>query len=230
MPPQPAEQPAVPPSETPAPAPPEMPGSPPVQSPGLPPPPTPITGRFGDAARAVAAALFAVLAVLPAAHAQPAGAPVGAADRRFMGEATSSGMVEIVLGRLAQEKAVGEPVRHLGQQLVDDHIKANEALKALAAAKGVALPTGLTAEEKAYASHVKKLKGVAFDRTYLAKMVADHQKAVALFAQASSSASDPDVKAFAQTSLPTMRSHLEMAKQASSTAVTPPKRGTAARE
>ncbi len=219
----------------------ERPSTPPVHI-SAPPAPTPITGAV--AVRRLARASVVCTALVgagwplaaPAAATQAvatplASAPVDAADRHFMSEATTDGMIEIVFGRIAQEKGNSDAVRTIGAHLVDDHIKGNETLKALAAMKGVPLPTGLSSEEKATASHMKKLKGANFDRQYLARMFAGHQKSVALFTRASSEASDPDVKSFAAATLPTLKSHLEMLKQASAAPVTaPPKRGTAARE
>ncbi len=44
-------------------------------------------------------------------------------------------------------------------------------------------------------------------------MVADHQKAVALFTKESTNGKDPELKAFATKTLPTLKEHLEMAKK-----------------
>jgi putative membrane protein len=46
-------------------------------------------------------------------------------------------------------------------------------------------------------------------------MVADHEKDVAEFEKASTSAQDSDVKAWAAKTLPTLREHLEQARRAS---------------
>ncbi len=229
-PPQPAEAPATPPVDVPMPSPTEIPVPAPTPMP-MPSPQPPITARRGSPARRWVARLAAGVAIVAglAANATAADA-VGAADRRFMDEATSAGMVGIVLGRLAVEKGTTEPVKRVGQQMVDDHVKANESLKAMAAAKGVQLPTGLSTEERATASRMKKMKGTAFDSTYLSKTASDGQRAVAVFSQAANGAVDNDVKAFAQAQLPTLRSHLDTVRQAIAVKVVAPKRGTAARE
>ncbi len=144
-----------------------------------------------------------------------------------MAEAASGGMVEIVLGRVAEERAASDGVRRFGTHMVDDHNKANEELKTIALAKGVPLPTGLTADQKAVVSQMKKRKGAGFDAAYLARMVDDHGHMVALFERAGSSAGDADVKAFAGRYLPTVRTHLQMAQHAAGSKAGAPDRAAA---
>src|SRR5215208_3996462 len=66
---------------------------------------------------------------------------IAATDKTFVMEAAKGGMAEVELGRLATEKAANADVKQFGQRMVDDHSKANEQLKSLAAQKGVTLPT-----------------------------------------------------------------------------------------
>ena len=47
----------------------------------------------------------------------------------------------------------------------------------------------------------------------MSHMVEDHEKDVAEFDKASTSATDADLKAWAGRTLPTLKEHLEMAKQ-----------------
>ena len=50
-------------------------------------------------------------------------------------------------------------------------------------------------------------------KSYGEQMVKDHTEAVRLFEQQAEREADPEVKAFAQKTLPTLREHLEMARQ-----------------
>jgi predicted outer membrane protein len=61
------------------------------------------------------------------------------ADTRFMKAAAEGGLAEVALGQLAVEKASSGDVKKFGQRMVDDHSKANEQLKQLAAQKNVRL-------------------------------------------------------------------------------------------
>jgi putative membrane protein len=59
---------------------------------------------------------------------------------------------------------------------------------------------------------LKGLKGADFDAEYIRIMVADHEKAVALFQAQSQNGSDPDLKAWATQTLPKLQAHLQAAK------------------
>jgi len=56
------------------------------------------------------------------------------------------------------------------------------------------------------------LSGAEFDRKYMEAMVKDHEKDVAAFERESTSGSDADLKAWAAKTLPTLREHLQMAR------------------
>ena len=61
--------------------------------------------------------------------------------------------------------------------------------------------------------------GAKFDQHYAADIGVDaHQDTVALFEKAARDATDPDVKAFAAKTLPTLKQHLEMARSMKSAA------------
>jgi len=92
---------------------------------------------------------------------------------------------------------------------VTDHTKANTELMALATSKGLTLPDKLDAANQAKADKLSKLEGEAFDKAYIAEMVAAHKKAVSLFEGASKSLKDDELKGFAEKTLPTLKMHLE---------------------
>ncbi len=143
---------------------------------------------------------------------QPKGQPSGA-DATFVKQAAEGGLAEVELGKVAAQKGSSDDVKKFGQRMVDDHSKANEQLQQVAASKNISLPTGLSAKDKATLSRLDKLSGAAFDRAYMNTMVKDHTKDVSEFRKEASGGSDPDVKKFAQGTLPTLESHLSDAKK-----------------
>ena len=160
---------------------------------------------------------FAGLLLAGAAFAQsnPAPAPAmgsreaSGADQSFAKEAAVGGMSEVELGRLAVEKATDPRVRQFGQQMIDDHSKANDALKAAASKEGITLPTGTDAKHQKTMERLQKLSGSQFDAAYTEEMLRDHKEDVAAFekeARAGSSA----VQKFAADTLPTLQNHLQM--------------------
>jgi putative membrane protein len=141
-----------------------------------------------------------------------AGGAMSASDQAFAKEAATGGMAEVDLGKLAATKATNPDVKQFGQRMVDDHGKANDELKSWASQKNVTLPADLDAKHKSEHARLEKLSGDAFDRAYMAAMVADHNKDVAAFQRESQAAKDPDLKAWAAKTLPTLQDHQKSAK------------------
>jgi putative membrane protein len=138
---------------------------------------------------------------------------VSAPDRAFAKEAAVGGMAEVEFGTLAKDKASNADVKQFGDRMVTDHGKANDELKQWAQKKNITLPTELDAKHKATKDRLSKLSGDTFDRAYMREMVSDHVKDVSAFKRESTSAHDPDLKAWAAKTLPTLEEHLKMARE-----------------
>lgn len=141
-----------------------------------------------------------------------ANAATAMTDNDFMTEAAVGGMAEVELGKVASTKAQSADVKKFAQMMVTDHTKANTELKALATKKNVTLPTELDAKHKSTMTELQGLTGAAFDKAYVAAQLADHEKTVKMFQAQSQNATDPEVKAFAAKTLPTLQSHLDMVR------------------
>jgi putative membrane protein len=135
-----------------------------------------------------------------------------AGDQKFLRGAAQGGMAEVELGKLAVQKASGSEVKAFGQRMIDDHTKANDTLKALAASKSFTLPADVSAEQKAMRDKLAGLSGKEFDHQFMEQMVEDHKKVVAAFEIESNGGKDGDVKSFASITLPTIKEHLKMAQ------------------
>ena len=134
-------------------------------------------------------------------------------DRQFIDKAVNDGLAEVKLGQLASEKASNPEVKQFAQRLVQDHTKANTQLKQIAQAEGVRVEDDLESKHRKVQDRLSKLSGEAFDRAYMEHMVEDHQKAVKLFEKQSKDASNPQVKQFASSTLPTLQEHLREAQR-----------------
>ena len=144
---------------------------------------------------------------------QKQSAGMGDTDSTFLKKAAQGGLAEVELGQLATQKASSEEVKKFGQRMVDDHTKANEQLKQVAAEKKMDLPQTLDAKDKATKARLEKLSGEQFDKAYMRDMVKDHRKDVAEFEHESKMAKDPAIKSFAEQTLPTLREHLKEAEK-----------------
>ena len=139
---------------------------------------------------------------------------VTGADHTFVTKAAEGGMAEVKLGQLAADKATSADVKKFGEKMVTDHGKANDELKSLAQQKNITLPADVNAKDKATYDRLSKMSGASFDRDYMQAMLTDHRTDVNEFKKESTSGKDPDVKAWAGKTLPTLEEHLKLAQDA----------------
>lgn len=130
---------------------------------------------------------------------------VSAKDANFVKMAAMGGIKEVELGKVAAKQAKSPEVKQFGERMVTDHSKANKELMAIAKKKGIKL------EKEPLDS--SKLNGPDFDSVYTTDMVKDHEKDVAEFQTEAKKGEDPEIKAFAEKTLPTLKEHLQMIKQ-----------------
>jgi putative membrane protein len=130
-------------------------------------------------------------------------------DATFYRNAAEGGIAEVELGQLAQEKASSPSVKAFGAMMVADHSAANDKLKTVAAGKGVELPTSPSVGQMAAKTKLEVLSGTTFDKSYIKGMIKDHEEDIKEFQQEAASGRDPDARAFARATLPTLQSHLK---------------------
>jgi len=147
-----------------------------------------------------------------AAKCTGSGCSLSSADQKFVTDAATGSMAKVELGRLAAQQGSSDAVKQYGQRMVTDHSQANTELTKLASTKGVTLPTTLDTKTQEQITKMSQLSGSDFDKAYINGMVKDHQKDVTLFQKQTTSATDPDVKAYAAKTLPTLQDHLQMAR------------------
>jgi putative membrane protein len=100
-----------------------------------------------------------------------------------------------------------------GQRRVQDHGQANQKLMAIAQQKGFQLPQEPSEEVQQTYQELQQLSDAEFDQAYMDEMVRDHEEDVQAFERQAQSGQDPDLRAFAQETLPTLRAHLELAEE-----------------
>src|SRR3954465_1618951 len=90
---------------------------------------------------------------LPAPH------QLNATDRTVIHQLAIGNAAEIELGKLAQQKAQGQPVKGFAETMVRDHEAASKRLADLAEAAGLPLPSGVDDEHRAMRENLDKLTG-----------------------------------------------------------------------
>jgi putative membrane protein len=160
------------------------------------------------------ALIFAIALTAPAPA--PTTAPLPnftSPDAAFYRKAAEDGIAEVELGNLAQQKSANPSVKEFGALVVSEDSVASEKLRGVAGSKNIKLPTKPSWEQRAAKSKLETLSGDAFDKTYVNDMIKDHEDNIRVFSKESSAGEDPDAKAYAAATLPTLQAHLAKLKQ-----------------
>ena len=134
------------------------------------------------------------------------------ADAAFAKRIAAGGMAEVEEGKLAQEKGSSQAVKDFGAMMVKDHSAANEKLKKIAPGANVKLPTEPDMKQKASNKMLSMKSGADFDKAYVDAQVKDHEDTVGLLQKEIDSGKNSELKSFASETLPTVQSHLKMAR------------------
>ena len=130
----------------------------------------------------------------------------------FLMKATNSGLAEVQLAKLAQQKATLDAVKNFAVMLERDHTAVNNEVKNLAGQRNVSLPGTPSDDKQKKYTDMEKMTGKAFDKEYISMMVKSHNDGISLFEDTKANASDIDVKNFADKTLPALKMHLDSAK------------------
>ncbi len=152
---------------------------------------------------AIASFSFAGVAVAQESPATKSSS-LSAKDKTFMKKAAKGGMMEVAMGRVAEQNGQSEDVKSFGKRMVTDHSNANDELKSIAEQKGVNLPSKEPSEKW------------ASDKAHMDAMVKDHEKDLAEFQEEANTGTDPDVKKFAEDTAKVVQKHLDLAKKTQS--------------
>ena len=130
----------------------------------------------------------------------------------FLVRVANSGMAEVEMTSLAQQKATYPSVKDFAGMLHTDHLALNDQVKNLAGQKNIVLPAMVTDEKQKEINNLQNKKGKDFDRFFIKTMIDNHQASIEMFMKAMENAKDADVKSFADKTLPALRMHLDSAK------------------
>src|SRR6185369_6227081 len=152
---------------------------------------------------ALALAALSLAGAARAADTTPTGggSSLSEKDKTFMKKAAKGGMMEVTMGKVAEQNGQSDDVKSFGKRMVTDHGKANDELKSIASKKGFQLP-----------SKEHSVKWTS-DKAYIDMMVQDHEKDLAEFKEEATSGSDSDVKKFADDTAKMVQEHLDAAKE-----------------
>ena len=157
----------------------------------------------------------------PATAVQPTPVPKGVAteaklstgDKMLVRMFANGNDGEIELAKLAMTNSDSQDIKDFAQKMIDDHGKANEDLKSMAAAHDQGVKPQQEVSEKAMYAKMKDLKGSNFDSAYIKHAVADHETDVKDYQKGKKTAKNPELVAYIDKTLPIIEGHLKMAKE-----------------
>lgn len=127
----------------------------------------------------------------------------------FAVTAANGSLMEVELGKIAEDNASSSRVKAFGAMMVKDHSEANSNLKGIANSLNIAIPDSVSNDSRKEINDLKMKKGRDFDKAYVDMMVEDHKKDIAEFRKCADQCSDSTIKNFAATTLPVLEKHLD---------------------
>ena len=133
-------------------------------------------------------------------------------DTYFVMQTSLGTPFQVDSGRLAKNEGGTQAIRSYAELMVGSHIEVDQVLETILKHKNpVPPPTLLKAAYTTMIATLKTEKGETFDADYVRGQV-NYQKANArLYQYEIDNGADPDLKAFAQQTLPKIQDHLERA-------------------
>lgn len=131
----------------------------------------------------------------------------------FVTEAASSDMFEIESSKLALERS-DDKTKTFAQQMMTDHQKTSDELKALVAGGKVqaTIPTAMSSSHQSMLDDLNKLQGDDFTKQYHSDQEDVHEDAVDLFKRYGDEGENAELKAWAAKTRTALEHHLQMAK------------------
>lgn len=129
-------------------------------------------------------------------------------DAQYLRRAAQAGLAGAFLSELA-ERREGSSVQNLARLVSRDFIEFNADLLRIASGRGVEIPIDqLNRETRARYERLADLDGAEFDRLWASRALEMHGDAMSALESEASSGSYPEVKRFAEQSLPTVRNRI----------------------
>lgn len=132
-------------------------------------------------------------------------------DAQLIVDAWLGSSFEMRMADTAKKYVSTDEGKRLAGMLADAHANINTRIQQLAADKQITLPTDITDDQKKKIENIKNNKAKDFDKDFAQAMVEKHEDAIKMYEKSANDATDADIKAYFTSTLPELRSHLDMA-------------------
>lgn len=130
----------------------------------------------------------------------------------FATDIAYANLKEIELGKLAQTKANYQRLKDFGKRMVSAHVQSNQELQKACYSAGVTVPSDLSEADRKEIASLAEKEDKAFDRSYIKKMVHEHQATMEKLDAAAHNMKDTALQHYARKTLPVVTAHLEEAR------------------
>ena len=130
----------------------------------------------------------------------------------FINDASAKGMADIEASRLAHQKSESQQVKDYTIVVINDRTTANQHLAKIAKQLDLPVAPREVVVDKAKALMPEEKDGTTFDQAYAASQVKTTQEAIEQIEQVAQNTDVPEIKAFAEETLPKLQNHLQMAR------------------
>lgn len=131
----------------------------------------------------------------------------------FVDDASAKGIAEIESARIALEHSQAQDIRDFANRMIEDHTQANQKLKQLAQEKNLEISDEAMLMDKAKAMILELRDGEDFNEAYANNQVVAHEQTIELFRDYLQSGENPDLRQYAETTLPKLEEHLTKARE-----------------
>lgn len=133
-------------------------------------------------------------------------------DSEYLVDAAKANMMQVELGNMVKEKATHQDVKDFAEMMAEQHSDASKKIEEFAARLHVTLPTATGADTKDAIEKLMEKKGLELDKEYIDMMVSKHEAIIDEMEEASNDAKNQEIKMWASDALPSIKMHLEKAK------------------
>jgi putative membrane protein len=140
-------------------------------------------------------------------------APVSSADKMYLQTAIEGDRFEVEGGKIAEDRGSTQAVKDYGARLVADHTKSLADATELAKKLGIEVPKAPSPSMQWELKVVATFSGAQFDQQYADLEAKDHQQDISEAQDEVKDGKNPQIRKSAKDEIPTLRQHLETAKQ-----------------
>lgn len=171
--------------------------------------------RFLAPAAILSLSLHTMASLTPAAAQTAAQHTALASDSNFIQMTMSLGLLQVKLGKLAQQKGSSDVVRDFGKRMATEYSQTNEQLAAGAKQAAYPKPVLLRQHQQIF-DRFNSMGKSSFDKSYMAEMVSEHDEAARAVEQEAKAGRVASIKQLAAGMLSDVQQRQSLATQAAS--------------